>query len=330
MEKFFKSVEDVLTDESFLSWYYHPSPEKENEWNNWLAAHPDQKPLVEQAVAAMSLLSIKEEPVSSPVIESAWQRLDSSIGGSSKEEAPVFQIDRSRKWWKIAAAAVLILSVGLSIWKFTSSPKTVLASNYGEVINHQLPDGSEVILNANSSVTLGKNWEDGSDREVWLKGEAFFHVTKTSHHNRFIVHANQMDIIVTGTQFNVVTRDDRSSVLLTEGSVIIRSKGKEIAMKPGDFVEINNDQLQKKPVNEEVILAWKDNNLFFDNTPMSEAAKIISEHYGVKVTLADQQVKERPLNGIMQNNNLDVLLRSLEASGLKIAKKENEIIISTP
>jgi len=330
MEKIFKSVEDVLADESFLSWYYHPAPEKEKEWNNWLAAHPDQKLLVEQALATISLLKIKEEPVSQPVIESAWQRLDASIAGPSKEVAPVVQIDRSRRWWKIAAAAVVILSVGLSIWKFTASPKTVLASNYGEVINHQLPDGSEVILNANSSVTLGKNWEDGSDREVWLKGEAFFHVTKTSHHNRFIVHASQMDIIVTGTQFNVVTREDRSSVLLTEGSVIIRSKGKEVVMKPGDFVEINNDQLQKKPVKEEVILAWKDNNLFFDDTPMTEAAKIISEHYGVKVTLADQQVKERSLGGIMQNNNLDVLLRSLETSGLKITKKENEIIISTP
>jgi ferric-dicitrate binding protein FerR (iron transport regulator) len=330
MEKFFKSREDILTDESFLSWFYHPTPEKEQEWKNWLALHPDQKLLVDEALALLSGINIKEDHVPSSAVETAWQRLDASINDSNKEKTPVFQIKTSRRWWQIAAAAAIILFAGLSIWKFTGNKKTVLAANYGEITNHKLPDGSEVILNANSSVTLGKNWEDGSDREVWLKGEAFFHVTKTSQHNRFIVHANQIDIIVTGTQFNVVTRDDHSSVLLTEGSVVIRSKdGKETLMKPGDFVEINNNQFERKPANEEMILAWKENNLIFDNTPMPEAARIISEHYGIKVTLGDQQVKERPLTGFMQNNNLDVLIRSLQELDFKITKKDNEIIISS-
>jgi ferric-dicitrate binding protein FerR (iron transport regulator) len=330
MEKFFKTGEDLLTDESFLSWYYHPTPEKEQEWNNWLALYPDQKQLVDDAVATLSRLNIKEDQIPASSVETAWQRLDSSINGSRKEQAPVLRMKTSRKWWRVAAAAAIILFAGLSIWKFSDNKKTTLAANYGEIANHQLPDGSEVILNANSSVTLGKNWEDGNDREVWLKGEAFFHVTKTSQHNRFIVHANRMDIIVTGTQFNVITRDDRSSVFLTEGSVVIRSKdGKETLMKPGDFVAINNNQFEKKPVNEESILAWKENKLFFDNIPMPEAAKIISEHYGIKVTLGDQQVKERALAGFMQNNNLDVLIRSFEEMDFKITKKDNEIIISS-
>ena len=331
MEKFFKSVEDLLTDESFLSWFYHPTPEKEQEWNNWLALHSDQKLMIDEAIAILSRLNIKEEHVPSTAVDTAWQRLDASINGPDKEKTPVFQIKPSRRWWRIAAAAAIILFAGLSIWKFTGNKKTALAANYGEIANHKLPDGSEVILNANSSLTLGKNWEDGNDREVWLKGEAFFHVTKTTHRNRFIVHTDQMDIIVTGTQFNVVTRDDRNSVLLTEGSVVVRSKdGKETLMKPGDFIAINNNQLEKKPANEESILAWKDNKLFFDNTTMPEAARIISEHYGIKVTLGDQQVKERPLGGLVQNNNLDVLIRAFEAMGFKITKKDNEIIISTP
>jgi transmembrane sensor len=330
MERIFKSVEDILTDELFLSWYYHSSPEKAQKWNDWLAANPGQQALVEEAITIMSQLNVKENDVPRSSIESAWQRLDSAINDSGEEKTPVFQINSSRRWWRIAAAAAIILFAGLSIWKFTANKKTTLASNYGEIVNHKLPDGTEVILNANSSVTLGKNWEDGNDREVWLKGEAFFHVTKTSHHNRFIVHTNQMDIIVTGTQFNVVTRDDRSSVLLTEGSVVIRSKdGKEKLMKPGDFVEINNNQFEKKLADEESILAWKENKMFFDNIPMPEAAKIISEHYGIKVTLGDQQVKERALAGYVKNNNLDVLISSFKEMGFTITKKDNEIIISS-
>jgi ferric-dicitrate binding protein FerR (iron transport regulator) len=330
MKKIFVSVEDVLADESFLSWYSHGSDEKLQEWNNWLAENPDQRPLIDEAVHIIDQLP-KESGVSSSRVESAWNRLHAELDNNDKRETPVFQINKPRRWWWVAAAAVILVFAGLSIFKFTGNRPTTLAANYGEISSHQLPDGSQVMLNANSTVTLGTNWEEGNDREVWLKGEAFFHVAKTAHHNRFIVHTEQMDIIVTGTQFNVITRDDRSSVLLTEGSVTIRSKdGKEIMMKPGDFVEINNNELEKKPANEEAILAWRENKLIFENTPMTEAAKLISEHYGIKVTLADQQVKERPLSGIMQNDNLGVLLKSLEAMDLKIIRKDNEIIISAP
>jgi transmembrane sensor len=331
MQQFFTSTDEVLTDESFLSWFYHNTPEKDRQWNAWRQAHPEQKPLIEEAITILSELKMQEHEPAVSTIESAWQKLDASLGSPVKEEAPVIEMQRSNRWWKIAAAAVVVLFAGLSIWKFTGNSKMMLTSHYGEVTSHQLPDGSEIILNANSTVTLGKNWDKATDREVWLNGEAFFRVKKTAQHNRFIVHAKEMDIIVTGTQFNVITRSDRNSVLLTEGSVTIRSKnGKEIVMKPGDFVELNRNDLEKRSAQQEAILAWKENKLLFDNTPMPEAARIISEHYGIKITL-DSQSQLETLNGILQNNNLEGLLQSLEnAKGFKITRKENELLISKP
>jgi ferric-dicitrate binding protein FerR (iron transport regulator) len=50
-----------------------------------------------------------------------------------------------------------------------------------------------------------------------VKGEAFSR-EKTSQKNRFIVHTGQLDVIVTGTQFNVSTREDKTSVLLTRAA----------------------------------------------------------------------------------------------------------------
>jgi ferric-dicitrate binding protein FerR (iron transport regulator) len=282
----------------------------------------------------MMQLHLRENGPSPARLEEAYKRLDASLDEAEDRGKPVFQLHSTRRRWWMVAAAVLVLFAGVSIWKLTGKTleTKILAANYGQTSKHQLPDGSEVMLNANSTVKLGRNWQDGNDREVWLKGEAFFHVAKTSHQNRFIVHTEQMDIIVTGTQFNVITRSDRSSVLLTEGSVTIQSRdGKTVMMKPGDFVEIDNNQLQKKPVNEDVILAWKGNNLFFDNTPLPEAAKVIGEHYGMKVILADPELEQETLTGIMQNNNLDILLKSLEdAKGFKIVKRDKEIIISKP
>jgi len=327
MDKVFLSVDDVLADEDFLAWYFKGSVKKAATWEQWLADHPDRQPLVNEAIGLLSEIHSQEKEIAAEKVEAAAKKLNAAIEG---REAPVISIKKPRKRWWLSAAAVLAAVAGLAIWKYSNS-KEVLATNYGQLSQHVLPDGSEVMLNANSTVTLGENWDNG-DREVWLKGEAFFHVKKTSAVQRFIVHTDLMDVIVTGTQFNVITRDDKSSVLLTEGSVTVLSKeGKEIKMVPGDFVEIETNKVEKKTANEEAILAWKENRLYFDNTFMKDAAKMISAHYGVKVKLADDSVGMKTLNGMMPNDNLDVLLKALEATAeFRITRNENEILISNP
>jgi ferric-dicitrate binding protein FerR (iron transport regulator) len=247
------------------------------------------------------------------------------------DEAPVvvMRSKRQRWWMPAAAAAVVFLIAGFFYWNKTAG-KTTLDSSYGTISQYKLPDGSQVTLNANSQITMGKEWKTGTDREVWLKGEAFFKVQKTALKNKFVVHTSTMDIIVTGTQFNAICRDDESSVLLTEGSVTIKTPdGKEIHMKPGDFVKLENNVPAKQPADQEKILAWKQSKLDFENTPMSEVAKIITRHYGVKVTLSDKAIGESTINGIMPNDNLDVLLQALkELYNYKITKSNNEIVIS--
>jgi ferric-dicitrate binding protein FerR (iron transport regulator) len=59
-------------------------------------------------------------------------------------------------------------------------------------------------------------------------------------------------------------------------------------------------------------------------------AKIISRHYGVKVTVTDKAIGESTISGIMPNDNLDVLIQALEAIGYKITRANGEIIISGP
>ncbi|HYC28299.1 MAG TPA: FecR domain-containing protein, partial [Chitinophagaceae bacterium] len=166
--------------------------------------------------------------------------------------------------------------------------------------------------------------------EVWIKGEAFFHVKKTANKSRFIVHTNEMDIIVTGTQFNVVSRAEKSSVMLTEGSVFIRTKdGKETRLVPGDFVELLNSQLEKKEMKEEAVLAWKDKKILFNNTPLNEVVHQIKEHYGEEVTIADDALARQTVTGMMPNDNLEVLLKSLEASlECTVVRKDGRIIIT--
>jgi len=138
--------------------------------------------------------------------------------------------------------------------------------------------------------------------------------------------------VVTGTQFNAVSREDASNVLLTEGSVTIQTKdGKVIHMKPGDYVTIENSVPAKATADQERLLAWKEAKLDFDKTPMNEVAKIITRHYGVKVSLSGKDISDKTISGIMPNDNLEVLITALEATGsFRITRLENGITISAP
>lgn len=321
----FNSIEEVLANDYFRAWYFKKDADKAKEWENWLLVNQEYVPLVEESVALMKNLTIHEREVLPVQTEAAFQKLQAAL-----DVAPVIQMKPSRRrWWMSAAAAVLLFIAGFVYWNH-STKKTTLGSSYGTIRQYQLPDGSQVMLNANSKIIMNREWQKTSDREVWLKGEAFFKVQKTPSKSRFIVHADNMDIIVTGTQFNAVNREEESSILLIEGSVTLHTRdGKEMHLQPGDFVKIENSLPTKESTDQQRVLAWRQAKLDFENTPMSEVAKIISRHYGIKVNLADSAVGEKKISGVMPNDNLDVLVDALEATGeFKIVKEKEEIIIS--
>lgn len=330
MNSHLNSIEDIIADERFLAWYFKTDEILAKEWKRWLSRHPESSLLVAESIAYLDEFHLQEESVPEAKINIAFERLTASLPTTT---IPVVNI-RSRiktTWWASAAAVILLFVSGYIFWS-NSTEKTILNSSYGEVKAYQLPDGSQVTLNAKTELALSKNWEQGNEREVWLKGEAFFKVQKTKAKNKFVVHTGTTDIVVTGTQFNVTTNQDETSVLLTEGSVtIITADGKELHMQPGDFVTVHNQKAEKVPVNEEKVLAWKQAKIVFDNTRMTEVAQIITKHYGVKVTLAEKEINEKRISGVMPNDSLDVLLKALEATqDFKIVRNTNEIVISKP
>lgn len=325
MEKNFLRAEDIIADESFQHWYYGTNKTRAAEWETHMVANPSLAGLVAEARQIMDSLSVKEKEVSEAQHISAHQRLMQSIEGA---DTRVVSIKRRRSWYW-AAAAIIVLALGsVAYWNFKSNAEMV-QTQYGEIREQQLPDGSKVMLNANSEITYSEGWEKGAEREVWLKGEAFFEVQKTPAKSRFVVHGDQFDVIVTGTQFNVVNRQHKTNVMLTEGSVTIKTNdGKEIHMQPGDFVELTNQQPEKKNVLQETVLAWRDKKLYFENITLRQAAKKIEEHYGVTITLTDDSTGNKPITGILPNDNLDVLLEALESLDFHIERKDKEIIIA--
>jgi transmembrane sensor len=324
MHENFQTPEELLADESFYSWYFKNDQQAVTAWDNWIKEDPARVALTDEAVKLLQELRLQEGTVPAAQIAVAYSRLQEQI----RPTAPVVAIGR-RRWWIAVAAAVILAVAGIGIIKYTGVFAPSVETSYGQIKEQQLPDGSEVTLNAHSKISYSDGWQEGEDREVWLNGEAFFHVKKTVQHSRFIVHTNRFDIIVTGTQFNVVNRNGKTNVLLKEGSVIVHTKdGKDVYMKPGDFVEADDIQLNKKQPEANSILAWKERKMVLDQTPMQTVAKMIEEHYGVQVILKDSAVASHKISGIMVNDNLETLLSALEATmEFKIERNGDDIII---
>lgn len=328
MRETYNNPEELISDESFVSWFNRTDAANYADWEQWIAAHPDKQEMVNHAVAILNLIRFQDTPVSSEQIKEAEAKLRLTINNS--QPAKIISIKKRRIWYAAAAVAVLLIAIGVTVF-FNPNSKSRLATQYGQIKKDKLPDGTEVFLNANSTVTYEKGWHEGKTREVWIRGEAFFHVKKTPTHDKFIVHTDAFDIEVTGTSFNVSNKNGMSSIILKEGSVKIHRSGEaEILMKPGDMVEFSNEKIEKKTVSKPDYMAWMDNKLDFDNTTVTEIAKIIKEHYGVDVNIDGNNLANQTITGIMPNDNLDVLLQALDATQeLKVIRNGDSITISS-
>ncbi len=169
-----------------------------------------------------------------------------------------------------------------------------------------------------------------------MDGEAFFRVSKrrvAGKPIKFTVRAGGLAVEVLGTQFNVLSRAERTQVVLEEGKVRLRSSETSqplLEMTPGEAVIYSqrNGLVSRQKTDPQLYNAWRDNRLVFDNTPLSEVAEIIEATYGKKITFADPDLMSRRLTGTIPSDDLSRLTKALShAFNLKITERGDELLI---
>jgi ferric-dicitrate binding protein FerR (iron transport regulator) len=233
----------------------------------------------------------------------------------------------------ISAAASLFLFAGFMIWE---GRKSSVNAGIGEKLEKTLPDGSLVILNSDSRIRYNHDIISRPKREVWIQGEAFFKVSRTTDSKPFIVHTDHFDVEVTGTQFNLNSGTDSSSILLTEGSVTLHMPdGRSLKMDPGTYFSAkealpdtgNKNDAELVIVNKpQAVLSWLSKNLVFEDAPLREVAREIELLYKVKIQFGSAAAADRRITGILPNENLDILLRALKATTDFTIVQENNIV----
>lgn len=237
--------------------------------------------------------------------------------------------------WIAAASVTLILCVAAALWLFRTDSIVHYATGNWEWQAIELPDGSWVKLNANSEISYAQSWEEGSDRKVWLTGEAFFKVEKKpATKAKFIVVTEDLEVEVLGTSFNVNSRGAKTDVFLEEGQIRLNLGTRAEMLHPGDFIAYSAKEeaiLERRSETppEEQDNSWKEGVLIIKDKSVAEILKNIEELYGVETQVTNSQLLEQIKTVSVPMGQLELTIPLLEGTfSSKITKKENLLIIN--
>jgi transmembrane sensor len=335
------TVNQLLNDSGFRKWALSQESEEFHRWQSWIDSHPEHRAIVEEAKEFLLAIQPKETEHSVQTEKKVWSAISEGI---QEKEVQQHTLTSRVKYpaWKVAASITIGL-LGAAIfylWLFSSSYTSVTTA-YREMKEIQLPDSSWVVLNANSSLRYEENWEAGTDREVWLEGEAFFKVKKrlsgsstqssANPYIKFTVHADPLDVEVLGTEFSVNHRDENTQVVLNEGIVRVKDiqeKREDIVLKPGEMLSYDNKELQLSQVDASTKISWKDELVIFNDEPLSKIFKRIEDTYGYEIELTDKTILERRFSGSYPRDSIKVLLDKMEKLyQLNITENDRQITI---
>ncbi len=262
-------------------------------------------------------LAFRPKSLSYDQVQEQWEALQTRLHAGPRATLAPRRAYRTLHRAAAVFAGFTLLGL-LGYWSHRQLTRSVYETGYGQMTRLILPDQSEVTLNANSSLSYARAWRPGQTREVWLEGEAFFHVQQQKEKTRFIVHTGKVRVEVLGTAFNVTTRRGRTQVVLQSGSVRLEKAGRTgeaVLMRPRELVELPaaDRPFRKRAVDPEPYTAWQGQIMRFDDTPIEEVARQLEDLYGLHITLAEPTLAGRRLSGEISTRDIDVLLNALAA-----------------
>lgn len=191
-----------------------------------------------------------------------------------------------------------------------------------------LSDGTRVMLNANSTLEYPASFDDAEVREVRLKGEAHFEVTKNPH-RPFVVKAGEMQTQVLGTIFDVKAyRKDAPKVTLMEGKVKVSNADTEVEMRPGQTATLQADKIVVSKASPSVS-DWLEGDFDMDQVTLAEAMSDIGAWYNKTVVFQSQVNMDKLIHfRFSRRASLQEIITALNEMGVaRIRMEKGKIMV---
>lgn len=315
------------------------SPEGLRELEEWASEHPDNQKLLDGVVRIWELSPREDFGVDvHDMWENFYQKEIEKKGPDLKGGHTLWhQNGNGRMRNLLRVAAVALVSIFASYFTYSQ----IATERYDEseqlsdfylmqemVTGNQekasiiFSDGTEVILNASSSLRFPKKFNE-SVREIYLDGEAYFNVSRNPD-RPFIVRTEDAMVKVLGTKFNVQawSEDVRSDIVVREGKVSVSSSASELSadagviLSAGEFTKVKKGlaPIQPQHVDAENYLLWTEGGLHFEQTPLQDVIRNIERRFQVEIVVHDEELLMIPFTSTFHRAELDEILTVIAAS----------------
>ncbi len=227
---------------------------------------------------------------------------------------------KKRKIWtdffKIGVAIIVTILSGLWYLDITENDESgmqTISVPPGQHINITLPDGSNVWLNARTTIqypiSFGKK-----ERLVKLDGEAYFDISRNEN-SPFIVETSKSKIEVLGTTFNVVSYSNNNNyeVAVIEGSVKVSIGNETLTLAPRHKIHMENGKLRTTLINDYNLYRWKEGLICFYKESFNEIIQKLEKSYDVKIIAENTKIKNVLYTGKFRlTDGVDYALRVLQ------------------
>lgn len=358
----FNNIEDLLADPSFPQYCMGTDPAAVAHWTQWVQDHPEQKALVEKARELYFFLNGGNAPAQYEQDRDRFlQRFKQHTAEPHLFTVPEKPAPSRRKALRRSLIALSVVAAAvLLIWNYrTTRParETVFQTKAGEKKKYNLPDGSSILLNSSSTVTIAAGFNE-RHRDIYLSGEGYFEVSPKAQ-QPFIVHTHTILIRVLGTVFNVKAypNDTLTATSLIQGAIkVYANKHAGLSLPEEGLLLSANQKLQllkgaerkdipspgnTAPLNYQVVpLAsdatlntvvetdWTRGKLSFNDMPFDKIALELERWYGMKIRFENEQLKQYRFVATFDKESIDQVLHALQATTNFNYRKEQDSIIT--
>lgn len=316
-----------MTDELLIRFLLKETSEEESiAVQNWIDAAPSNKDnfLKFEKIWASSKNLAKQSAINE---DEAWLKFKQKT--ADRNQPVVKKLNPIKSWLKIAALLFMI-AAGWSVYNIFSPVSYTNVSAGNNVTTKTLPDGSELTLNKNSSVSYASNFNN--NRSIHLKqGDVFFNVIHDKT-RPFIIDVDQVSVLVVGTSFNIKHLNNQTEVIVETGIVKVSLGAEEISLQKGEKVVISkgSTKLIKTQNTDQLYNYYRSKEFVTNDTPLWKLIEVLNEEYGSNVIIEDEAVKNSTITTTLKADasleaNLQVICVTAK---LKLIRNQNQIILS--
>ena len=267
--------------------------------------------------------------------DAAWSKVKSTLHAGKVRSLGGTQGRSSRQLvWRIAASIVVAIGIGLGAYKMYSPDvaQPIVVASVSEVVNDTLPDGSNVVLNKETSLSYSYDEEKNVHR-IELQGEAYFDI-KHDEAKTLIIDVDGVFVRDIGTSFNVKAYPSSNTieVVVESGEVMFYTAEDSGVYLRAEGKGIFNKDTRKFTIDlpEANVLAYKTRIFNFSDADLGSVVDALNNVYNKRILIADN-LRKCHLTVSFNDEPQDVIVAIIaETLGLTVTESGDTITLEGP